>query len=688
MKPKTYSTGLLALGATLLTGTAWSANVTVAPSGAEYTSIQAAINAANPDDIILVAAGTYAESINLNKKVTISGANASARAGANPQTRSAETIIVGGIFASVTGSKIDGVTIRNGATSGSFKVGVAVTASSVTVEDCIIEDITSPAQSDGLSTNVGVNNLTLSNSTIRNTWRGIYLNPGSGHIFSGNLIEGPSVSGVGIGSDGQSNFTLTGNTISGFVEGWGASGVGANVVATGNTFSGNTVSVAHYGGQAINASSNYWGSATGPGATATAGVTVAPYYTDSALTSLDAPVKNTTNPADIRYYATLQSAVDAAVTNDTLTVGAVTLVTPMFTLGKKLTIQGAGHGQTLIKFSGAIAGSETKGLTLTTAAAGTTFKDLQFAGWETPGGAGWPGGGYLMWQNNGTHDVTYDGVRFHGQDIRVALYHRQGNGLTIKNSLFTGTYFRQTLRGSGLNLTIQDNVFQTSHYEGGPVGLEYADPTSGSIMGNTFEHGAGVNTPAAGYPNLFKEDGSLLYTVQVVSPIGVPGLTIDDNEFEFTNSGTPNSPAGSHPIPTAIYFGTSSSPAANPVTITNNEFDGYNFEGTYPGPSPAPAAVGQYGGGLDFNGSTTYAEFDGSTLPNFGSKGTLNLWVKLDAAETGRRHQLLEGPGDSGLEFQYRNSTGGQFVARIHNEQYVIQSGSAGTVAVNWTNVQ
>jgi len=43
---------------------------------ADYTSIDAAINAANPGDTIFVAAGTYTENVTVDKSVTIKGASA------------------------------------------------------------------------------------------------------------------------------------------------------------------------------------------------------------------------------------------------------------------------------------------------------------------------------------------------------------------------------------------------------------------------------------------------------------------------------------------------------------------------------------------------------------------------------------------------------------------------------------
>lgn len=229
-----------------------------------YTTIQAAIDAANSGDVINVCAGTYTENITVpnTKSLTINGANAGIAAGNDPAMRGAESIVVGG-FKVYSASTIDGFTINTGASvAGPSKNGVYAGGNGVKVANTIIENVTG-ANNHGIETQSGINDFTLEYSTIQNNWEGLYLNPGSGHIFTGNLITANNGVGVGIGSDGLSNTTFTGNTISNHtLEGWGASAVGAGVEAHNNIFTGNGKSVAHYGGNAIDASCNWWGSAT------------------------------------------------------------------------------------------------------------------------------------------------------------------------------------------------------------------------------------------------------------------------------------------------------------------------------------------------------------------------------------------------------------------------------------------
>jgi hypothetical protein len=312
--------------------------------GLPKATIQAAINAASGGDIVEVAAGTYTEQIALNKAVEIRGANADIPAGNNPGVRTTESIIDGGFLVSAAAT-MNGLKIVNGRSSGSLKVGIAVSTNGVTVKNCIIQDVLTPAQSDGISTQTTNNNFTLLNSTIYNNWRGIYLNPGSGHTFTGNLIDANNGVGVGIGSDGQSNLTLTENTFSNqTLEDWGASAVGANVIASGNEFLSNAVnvkSIAHYSGSQIDARCNWWGSNLGPGSKVTGNVAVSPWI--GVQLSVDATYNSLTAGWGSTHFDNIQGAINNACAMSIIIVEAGTY-TGHVTINKDLELRGAKYG--------------------------------------------------------------------------------------------------------------------------------------------------------------------------------------------------------------------------------------------------------------------------------------------------------------------------------------------------------
>ena len=66
---------LFATVAFISVGCASAATHSVCPSGCDYTSIQAAIDAADPGDTIEVHSGTYNENVNVNKQLILMGAD-------------------------------------------------------------------------------------------------------------------------------------------------------------------------------------------------------------------------------------------------------------------------------------------------------------------------------------------------------------------------------------------------------------------------------------------------------------------------------------------------------------------------------------------------------------------------------------------------------------------------------------
>lgn len=203
----------------LFTMPAYAATLEVGPSGCPYTSIQAAITAANAGDIVLVHDGTYVENISfLGKAVTVRSANGAAG-----------TIIDGNASGSVvtfnsgegSGSILDGFTIRNGSgDSEGWGGGIKCNASSPTITNCMIT-----GNSANSGAGVGCNNS--SSPTITNC------------TISGNI----ALIGGGIQSRSSSP-TITNCTISGNSGTWQSGGIGVdwgttatitNCVITGNT---------------------------------------------------------------------------------------------------------------------------------------------------------------------------------------------------------------------------------------------------------------------------------------------------------------------------------------------------------------------------------------------------------------------------------------------------------------------
>jgi Ca2+-binding RTX toxin-like protein len=388
-------------------------------------------------------------------------------------------------------------------------------------------------------------------------------------------------------------------------------------------------------------------------------------------------------------YATLMEALAAAApTGDTiqLSAGTYTLPSSGLTISKQVSIIGAGPGLTEIVATGAPANSESKLLTVATS--GVSISDVSLGGWsDTPTSAN-TGRGYLLWAEN-ADNLTIDNVDFASNSNRVAIYASGADNLTITDSHFTGDYLRATIRGGGENMNISHNVFDTANYESGTISLETGVPISGVIDNNTFNHTAGVQILPTG-SGQFKSDGSTLTTIYAGgSAITDDGLSITNNEFTFIGAAESNAVTFYRPQPEAIDL--DAAPVGGPVTITGNSFANYGFQApTLVLPQVFDSGDVDRGTALKFDGSESYAKFN--LDQDIGSQGTLSLWLKLDADATGKRNMIIEGPGDGGLEFQYRNNSGGQFYIGPNGsdpgEDYAISVGGQGATATSWTNVQ
>jgi len=396
-----------------------------------------------------------------------------------------------------------------------------------------------------------------------------------------------------------------------------------------------------------------------------------------------------TNGDFVAGYTELRSAIDNATTLSgyTLKMGAGNFVhTGLLNVNKSVTIEGSDLGMTNILRAGANPNGGTEERTVEVNAANVTFRDLHFSGWQTGTHTGNAGRGYLVWNN--ADGTTFDNVGFHSDNIRVALYIGTADNITVTESEFTGYLYRYAIRGAGENMEFTNNEFNTSHYQSGPIYMEYGAPTSGVISGNTFNHGYGVTVLSADASGEFQGDGSLAYTITNWQPhrITADGLRIEDNEFNFVSGNNPNNVTGAYPQSTAI-FSDPAVGASGPVIIADNSFDGYGYEGPIVLPVSAAGRDAGAGTALSLDGTEAYGSF---VLPvDIGQQGTMSVWVQLD--NLGKRNQILEGPGNGGLEFQYRTNGGGQFYGSTNggnSDNYAIMNGGAGGFAGGWTNVQ
>lgn len=232
---------VLVLGASAATG----GIVTVCPSGppaCDYGTVQAGIDAAGAGDTVLISAGAYTEQVTLKSDVIIASSD-------GPEVTTITAIegpVVTGTH--VTSAAVQGVTI-SGRGILTSPVGVEVFDTSLTLVDCVVEDLygadgdeASPDGKDAVAVRfTGAGDLIVTGSVIQ------YIGGGDSY----GDADGDGGSATGIWVDGTARVTITAATVrhlSGGAAGYNSEdlmhcdGVGGHVLAIGTLGADLTVS--------------------------------------------------------------------------------------------------------------------------------------------------------------------------------------------------------------------------------------------------------------------------------------------------------------------------------------------------------------------------------------------------------------------------------------------------------------
>jgi Ca2+-binding RTX toxin-like protein len=212
-----------------------------------YATIQEAIDAAAAGDIIRVASGTWNENLNVNKDVTIQGANHGVSGVVS--YRVAETVINGQIVANAAGATVDGVKLIGGAAGTIGTTAVEVKANNFALLNSVFDG--GNAFNTAIVTASGITGLDIGRNLIRGYAIGVYVSGGttSGSIHHNRFQgDGGPATGLGNGVNSESaNVAIANNVFDGLYAGslnlypFGPDSVDLNSYVTANTITNSGV---------------------------------------------------------------------------------------------------------------------------------------------------------------------------------------------------------------------------------------------------------------------------------------------------------------------------------------------------------------------------------------------------------------------------------------------------------------
>lgn len=362
----------------------------------DYDTIQEAIDAASDGDTIVVAAGLYNVNVEIDKSLTLKGAQAGvdARNRSGPETiiepdegpgisiitDDDQWVVVDGLtvrnaehgIATPEPTMADDITIRNVRVLNPEEFGISLTFTiTTTVEYCYVEDAQYGINAGALVP-FEPTVATFRHNEVVDTEFGIigYLKDST---IEGNLVRDFAEAGKGIG--GQFLDTeIINNIVAGYVDGAGLTfeehygrDLSENVNVEGNTFIGNSLGIYVFdtqttltgitvnfnsiagnswygvwnqGGETLDATKNWWGSAGGPGG---AGPGVGDDISTKVLYSpwLGADLGTEPMTWGVDTTSSIQNAIDTVDPGDTIVVRAGDYWEDL-NIDESLTLQSAG----------------------------------------------------------------------------------------------------------------------------------------------------------------------------------------------------------------------------------------------------------------------------------------------------------------------------------------------------------
>ncbi len=367
----------------------------------------------------------------------------------------------------------DGIVVEgNTVSDNDYGIGVTgwwYTTPKDPAEDTIIRDNTANTNKEGIHLGSPVYNTLIEGNTLTNNNYGVAacdygdLNGVTGTEVHYNTIEGNSVYGV---------------------ESWASSGTPSTVDAT----------------------YNWWGDTSGPSGQGTgSGDAVSTYVDYDPWLGMEAG--KVLNEDTSTYYDTIQAAINAASSDDTITVGAGTYHEAL-TVDKALTLQSdAGAEHTILNASGADRAIDIDGTNLGT----VTIEGFTVENWDNVGicnGYGSADGNTIHVLNNIVYAPEESGA--HGNSVQVA-----GDDSTVIGNDVEGSYLAsEDWAASGILVVAGDNVVIKNNnvhdYEAGIVAMGYESQYGGPAVGTQVlnnmitDGGQGVSVQGDARDTLFQ----------------------------------------------------------------------------------------------------------------------------------------------------------------------------------------